>query len=137
MYNIIINSDSRYAIDKNIIREVVATTLRNHKITGKVEVGINIIGDRKMHQLNKQYRGIDSTTDILSFALEDTQSSLLRHIPQVGFVSAPDRILRLGDIVLSYPQIMEDASLDGVSVEEEFKVLLEHGIKHLLGIHHE
>ncbi|QQG43162.1 MAG: rRNA maturation RNase YbeY [Candidatus Daviesbacteria bacterium] len=136
MVNIIINSDPRYNIDRGAIRTVVLVSLARHKIVGKVELGVNIVGDRKMHQLNKTYRGIDTTTDILSFALEDTQATSLQHIPRVGFVSAPDKVLRLGDIVLSYPQVVEDAALDGISVEEEIRSLLEHGVNHLLGIHH-
>lgn len=110
--------------------------LQNHRIGGKIELGINIIGDRKMHELNRRYRGIDSTTDILSFALEDTNPSNLQHIPRIGFVAAPDKWLRLGDIVISYPQALEDAALEGISVDEEIRVLVEHGVNHLLGIHH-
>lgn len=136
MVNIIINSDPRYNIDRSVIRAVVAASLQQHKINGKVELGVNIIGDRKMHQLNKQYRGIDASTDILSFALEDSEPSSLQHVPR-GFISAPDKVLRLGDIVLSYPGVVEDAALDGISVEEEIRSLLEHGINHLLGIHHD
>ncbi len=89
-----------------------------------------------MHELNRKYRGIDSTTDILSFALEDVTQSSLQHVPRVGFVAAPDRWLRLGDIVISYPQALEDASMDGISVDEEIRSLVEHGVNHLLGIHH-
>lgn len=137
MLNIIINSDPRYNINRNAIRAIVTASLQWHKISGKVELGVNIVGDRKMHQLNRQYRGVDATTDILSFALEDPQPSSLQHIPRVGFVSAPDRVLRLGDIVLSYPQVVDDAALDGISVEEEIRFLLEHGVNHLLGIHHD
>ena len=50
-----------------------------------------------MRQLNKQYRNLDSTTDVLSFALNDPaeEESLCR---------SADGILRLGDIVVSYPQ---------------------------------
>ncbi|OGE43009.1 rRNA maturation RNase YbeY [Candidatus Daviesbacteria bacterium RIFCSPLOWO2_01_FULL_36_8] len=89
-----------------------------------------------MHELNRKYRGIDSTTDILSFALEDSNPGSLQHIPRIGFVAAPDRWLRLGDIIISYPQVMEDASMDGISVDQEIKTLVEHGVNHLLGIHH-
>ncbi len=111
--------------------------LQAHRILGRVELGINIVGSRKMHELNRKYRGIDSTTDILSFALEDSSQSSLQHIPRIGFVAAPDKVLRLGDIVISYPQALEDAVLEGTSVDDEIKFLLEHGMKHLLGVHHE
>lgn len=128
MINIIVSSDPRYDVNKTAIKIAVAAVLQKYRIGGKVELGINIIGDRKMHELNRIYRGIDSTTDVLSFALEDTSTS--------GFVASPDRWLRLGDVVISYPQALEDASLDGISVDEEIKTLVEHGVNHLLGTHH-
>ena len=94
------------------------------------------MGDRKMHELNRKYRGLDTTTNILSFALEDHNQTSLQHIPKVGFVASPDRWLRLGDIVISYPQAVEDASMDGIPVDEEVGNLVEHGLNHLLGVHH-
>lgn len=137
MVNIIVNSDPRYDVNKAGIKAAVLEALARHRISGRIELGINIVGDRKMHELNRKYRGLDSTTNILSFALEDSNPSSLQHIPRIGFVAAPDKWLRLGDIVVSYPQAVEDASLDGISVDEEIKTLVEHGINHLLGIHHD
>ena len=136
MINIIVSSDPRYDVDKTAIKSAVVQILQRYKIGGKVELGINIVGDRKMHELNRKYRGIDTTTDILSFALEDTSLTSLQHIPRIGFVSSPDKWLRLGDIVISYPQALEDASMDGISVDEEMRTLVEHGVNHLLGVHH-
>lgn len=136
MINIIVNSDPRYNVNKLAIKTAVFQALQRHRISGKVELGINIVGDRKMHELNRKYRGVDSTTDILSFALEDISPGSLQHIPRIGFVAAPDKWLRLGDIVVSYPQALEDASMDGISVDEEIRALVEHGVEHLLGIHH-
>lgn len=137
MINIIVNSDSRYNVNKAAIKNAVLEILQKNRIAGKIELGINIVGDRKMHELNRTYRGINSTTDILSFALEDPNPLSLQHIPRIGFVASPDRWLRLGDIVVSYPQALEDASIDGISVEEEIRNLVEHGLNHLLGIHHQ
>lgn len=136
MINIIVSSDPRYNVDKAAIKLAVFQCLQRHRIGGKVELGINIVGDRKMHELNRKYRGMDSTTDILSFALEDLNPASLQHIPRIGFVASPDKWLRLGDILISYPQALEDASMDGISVDEEIKTLVEHGVNHLLGIHH-
>lgn len=136
MINIIINSDPRYNINKDGIKSLVLEALLKLRISGRIELGINIVGDRKMHELNRKFRGLDSTTNILSFALEDSNPSSLQHIPKIGFVAAPDKWLRLGDIVISYPQAVEDASLDGISVDEEIRNLVSHGLNHLLGIHH-
>lgn len=136
MINIIVSSDPRYSINKAAIRSVVLQVLQRYRISGRVELGINIVGDRKMHELNKKHRGLDSTTDILSFALEDPNPPNLQHVARIGFVAAPDKVLRLGDIIISYPEALEDASLDGISVDEEIRNLVEHGLNHLLGIHH-
>lgn len=136
MVNIIVNSDPRYSVNKASIKAVVLDIIQKLRISGKVELGINIVGDRKMHELNRKYRGMDSTADILSFALEDPSPSSLQHIPRIGFVASPDKWLRLGDIVISYPQAIEDASIDGISVDEEIRNLVAHGLNHLLGVHH-
>ena len=137
MINIIVSSDPRYNINKAAIKVLVAEFLFRNRIGGKVEVGVTIVGDRKMHELNRKFRGVDATTDILSFALEDPSPISLQHMPIIGFVASPDRWLRLGDIVISYPQVVEDASMDGFSVDEEIKNLVEHGLNHLLGVHHQ
>lgn len=137
MVNIIISADARYPVNKAVIQLTVLEVLQRYRVSGKIEIGINVVGSRKIHEINKKYRGIDSPTDIITFALEDPASHNLQHIPRVGFVASPDRVLRLGDIVLSYPQVVEDARLDGVSIEEEIRLLVEHGAEHLLGIHHD
>lgn len=136
MINIIVSSDPRYNLNKVAIKSTVIQILLKHRVRGKVELGVNVVGDRKMHELNRKYRGIDSTTDILSFALEEPNTTSLQHVPRVGFVASPDKWLRLGDIVISYPQALEDASMDGISIDEEISNLVEHGVNHLLGIHH-
>lgn len=136
MVNIIITSDPRYYVNRAAIQTAALTVLRTHNVTGRVEIEINLVGGRKMHELNKRYRGIDATTNILSFALEDPSPQNLQLVPRVGFVAAPDQVLRLGSIVISYPQAMEDAALEGISIEDEIVFLVEHGTNHLLGIHH-
>lgn len=137
MFNVIVSSDSRYPIDRKTVEQAVLQSLQKHPLRGEIEVEVNIMGDRKMHELNKKYRGIDDTTDVLSFALEDPQSTSLNALPRVGFVASPDKVLRLGSICISYPQAVKEASEEGVSMEEEINFLVDHGISHLMGIHHE
>lgn len=129
MVNVIITSDPRYRINRQAIQTSVVSILSAHKVTGNVEIEVAIVGDRKMRELNKKYRSIDGTTDVLSFCLEEGNGA--------GFIATPDNMLRLGSIVISYPQAVDDASLDKKSVEDEINFLVEHGTTHLLGIHHE
>lgn len=128
MVNVIISTDSRYKINREAIRNAVEEVLNEHKVTGDVEVEVSVVGDRKMHELNKKYRQIDAPTDVLSFGLQEGTA---------GFVSSPDNILRLGSIVVSFPQAVTDVSLDNKSVEQEISFLVAHGTTHLLGIHHD
>jgi probable rRNA maturation factor len=136
MINIIVNSDAKYSINKLAVQSTVMDVLRKHKIRGNIEIGITIVGDNQMHQINKTYRGIDSTTNVLSFPYDKPEEiPKLVHIGKVGFVSSPDKVTRLGDILVSYPEAQKDASAEGVAVEDEIHHLVEHGTKHLLGIH--
>ncbi|MCL4367445.1 rRNA maturation RNase YbeY [Patescibacteria group bacterium] len=137
MINVIVSSDPRYQINRGLVQTSVMTVLQQHGVAGNVEVEVNIVGDRKMHEINRQYRGIDQTTDVLSFPFEDPSTPTLQHIPRVGFVAAPDNVLRLGCILISYPQALEDAASDNKPVEDEISFLVEHGTTHLLGIHHD
>lgn len=129
MVNVIITSDPRYRINRQAIQTSVVNILCAHKVTGNVEIEVNIVGDRKMYELNKKYRRVDETTDVLSFCLEEGNGA--------AFIATPDNILRLGSIVISYPQAVDDASWDKKSVEDEINFLVSHGTIHLLGIHHE
>lgn len=129
MVNIIITSDPRYKINKPAIFDTILNVLKKHGLINHVEVEINVVGDRKMHDLNKQYRKIDSSTDVLSFSLTEGGKE--------GFIANPDKILRLGSIVISYPYAVKNAYEEGIAVDEEINFLSLHGLNHLLGIHHE
>src|ERR1700730_3082550 len=100
MINIVVNSDSKYSINKLAIQAAVMDVLQQHEIKGNIQIGISIVGDKKMHEFNKKYRNIDKPTNILTFALNDMASdSQLQFISRIGgFVKAPDHTIYLGDI---------------------------------------
>ncbi|MDQ3099418.1 MAG: rRNA maturation RNase YbeY [bacterium] len=131
MITVLITSDPRYPINKERIREQVEKTLVEMRVVGDVEVSITVVGDRKMKELNSKFRQIDDTTDVLSFPLEESDSN------ESGFLNFPTNVLYLGDIVLSYPQAIVNASTYNRLVDDEINTLVEHSILHLLGIHHE
>ncbi len=139
MANIIIQASSRYPVHRGSIKAIVHTVLSQQNIIQEIEVEINIIGDRKMAQLNWKYMRHQGTTDILSFPLEEgfsyEKSNLGLKIDT--FVNYPDNITRLGTIFISYPQTRRQANEHKLTVDEELNRLVEHGLLHLLGIHHE
>ncbi len=90
----------------------------------KAELSIMFVGDRRMKQLNTQYRNIRKTTDVLSF-----ESS----IP----FTPDDADNVLGDIVISVPKAEAQAKEYGSGFYDEITRLLIHGTLHLLGYDHE
>ena len=118
--------ESRYRVNRKRIKQSVSKVLTQHEIKGPVEVSIAIVGDRKMRALSLKYKGEDKTRNILSFSLSEGESTHL-----------DSEVLRLGDIVISYPQVILEASEQEMLVDDKVDELIEHGILHLLGINHE
>ncbi|MBI4084542.1 MAG: rRNA maturation RNase YbeY [Candidatus Levybacteria bacterium] len=122
---VLIYVESRYKADRKRIKRVIQDVLSEVGVKSAVEISVAIVGDRKMRSLNNKYRGKDATTNVLSFPLKEGTAANL-----------PSDINRLGDIVLSYPQVIRDASRDEMLVDEKIEELIRHGMQHLLGMHH-
>jgi probable rRNA maturation factor len=123
---VLIYVESRYKVSRKKIKSAVFSVCEENDIKSPIEVSVAIVGDRKMKVLNKKYRDKDGTTNVLSFPLSEGEPSRL-----------PSGVTRLGDIVLSYPQVIRDAARDDVLVDEKVEELVRHGMLHLLGLHHE
>jgi probable rRNA maturation factor len=96
------------------------------------EVSLLICDDEKMRELNKRYRGRDSSTDVLSFGQEPDAAR--GNSPCFPRVTA--RHLA-GDVVISAERLEEQARAYGVAAEREFERLMVHGILHLSGMNHD
>ena len=116
------NDDFLY---KDIIEKVVNKALETEKVEN-ASCSIIIVDNAYIQKLNKEYRGIDRITDVISFALEDDKSMVI-----------PNDIRLLGDIYISFDKAKEQAKDYGHSIERELCFLAVHGIYHLLGYNHE
>ena len=108
--------------DYEYLNEVLDYAIKKLKIHNSI-FDIIFIDDEEMHKLNKEYRGIDRTTDVLSFALNDNS-----HIKT--------EINSLGDIFISIPKMKSQALEYNHSEKRELSFLTVHGILHLLGYDH-
>jgi len=90
------------------------------------EVSVLLTDDAEIRSLNRQYRGIDKPTDVLSFSQLEGDAVPPRNGPLI-----------LGDIVISLDRTREQAGDSGVSVEKELRRLFIHGLLHLVGYDHE
>ncbi len=124
--SVLIFVESRYKINRKRIKKTVEKVIDKNEITGPIEVSIAIVGDRKMRELSRKYKGEDKTRNILSFSQREGEELVV-----------PKDVLRLGDIVLSFPQVINDAVRDEVLVDDKVDELIEHGLMHLLGLHHD
>ena len=94
-----------------------------------VEFSVSFIDEDHMNQLNMEFRGIDDSTDILSFAAEDDDG--------FGFITAGTRKRVLGDMLIC-PEVLKRNALGfNVSETEELRRLLIHGVLHLSGENHQ
>lgn len=121
----IYNNTSEEFPYEDIIEKVVNKALEKEKIK-KASCSIIIVDNDYIHKLNKEYRGINRPTDVISFALEDDKTMVI-----------PDEIRLLGDIYISIDKAKEQAKEYGHSLERELCFLAVHGIYHLLGYDHE
>lgn len=114
---ILIKRDPRYHLDLKKIRQKTRKILAPFDLEEKTELSLNFVGKRKAGQLNKSYRKMDYIPEVLSFPMKE---------------KGPDRILRLGDIVICFPLARDQAMKRGRLIEEVIGELLEHGIKNLV-----
>lgn len=118
-------ADSRFRVDRKYVRNSVGELLLKFGFSDQpILIEITLVGNRKMRQLNLKHRDIDKPTDVLSFPLEDQRL-------------APDGFIHLGDVIVSYPEARQMAVKMNRLVDQVISELVLHGVRHLLGEHHE
>lgn len=132
MLKVDINADSKFPVDRRAIRSRVAQVLTDRRVTGDFYVSVSVIGNRKMRAINHKYRHKDYPTDVLSFPTQDPSQDIDDH----GFFHSSEPMV-LGDILVSYPEAVLIASEKNRLLDEVVCDLVEHGMLHLLGIHHD
>ena len=95
-----------------------------------VEISVRLTSDDEVHTLNRQYRGKDKPTNVLSFPM--VQPDLIETVSQ----NTDDGELLLGDIVLAHDVCAREAAERGVTIEAHATHLIVHGTLHLLGYDH-
>ena len=110
------------------VSDFLRAVCREEGIDG-AEFSVTFIGEEEMHALNRQYRGIDDSTDILSFAAQDGNEDF-------AFIAGPRRYRNLGDILICPEVFARNAEEFHVSFDEELHRLLIHGVLHLNGMDH-
>ena len=104
---------------------IIEQSLKILGIEDDVEVSCVLVDDERIHEINREYRHIDRSTDVISFAMEDNDQFYVEGMPRT-----------LGDIFISVDHAKKQAEEYGHSLRREMCFLFTHGILHLLGYDH-
>ncbi len=115
-------------LDCALAEQAVRAVLQAEGVAGPLELGVLIADDARLQALNRTYRGIDTPTDVLSFADDGAATP---------FVGQPEGPRYLGDIAISLDRVLAQAVEYGHSPARELAYLAAHGALHLLGYDHE
>ena len=104
---------------------IIEETAKQLQIKEDIEVSCIIVDDERIHEINREYRNIDRSTDVISFALEDSEQFYVEGMPR-----------SLGDIFISIDHAILQSEEYGHTLKREMCFLFTHGLLHLLGYDH-
>ena len=118
---ILILNENQYDLPDNF-EEVVQETLRIVKHNKEIQVNLIFVDEHEIIQLNENFRGYPEATDVLSF--------------EAGYIDPETGNLSLGDIVICAPFVMKQSAKLGNKPNDEMRLMVIHGMLHLLGYDH-
>jgi probable rRNA maturation factor len=110
-----------------LVRKVLETGLKVLAVKDPVEISVTFVDNETIRTLNRDYRGVDQVTDVLSFAQEEG----------VEFIQPQGAPRMLGDIIIALERAVEQSNEYNHSLEREVGYLTAHGLLHLLGYDHQ
>ena len=117
-----IHIESDFPISRDLLERAAQEALTQQAESRDAELTIVLTDDARLHQLNRDYLGIDAPTDVLSFPASETD-------PETG-------ARYIGDILISVSRAQAQADAAGHPLESELQLLVAHGVLHLLGHDH-
>ncbi len=125
MFTVEIRNDEGYTVDEPRLRAAAITVLTQQNAPSHGSLTVVITDNDSVAALNRQYRGVDAPTDVLSFPADAPPISLDDELPY------------LGDVIIAYPYAVAQAQREGHDVGDTLALLVVHGTLHLLGFDHD
>jgi probable rRNA maturation factor len=123
-----IQNRTKSLVEKKFLKNIIEGSIETLRINEKFELNLLLVDDQFIKGLNKKYRGVNCPTDILTFGILDKKRKI---------EYSPDRILHLGDIVISLEQAERQSREQKHSLKTELAFLIIHGILHIFGFTHD
>lgn len=123
----IVNKTNYNDLDKYypLIKKYYKKTIIILKLEDSYDLSLIIVGPKKIREINREYRKIDKPTDVISFAMIDSDDDLFY-----------DDAIQLGDIFINRNKVLSQSKEYNHSIKREFVFLFVHGLLHLLGYDH-
>ncbi|MEP7291433.1 MAG: rRNA maturation RNase YbeY [Chloroflexota bacterium] len=115
-------NEAGYDLDEARLQAAAALVLSRHEGESDGDITIAISDDQNVADLNRQYRGVDAPTDVLSFPMDS---------------ALPNDTHYLGDLMIAYPYASAQAEREGHALNDSLTLLVVHGTLHLLGYDHD
>jgi probable rRNA maturation factor len=109
------------------LEALLGDALEREHLDEEIALTVVVTADERLRELNREHRGIDETTDVLSFPAEEGDE----------FPEPEEGARYLGDIAVSLPEVRRRASVAGIDETLELRHVVLHGLLHLLGYDHE
>ena len=137
MITVSLQVGSRYPVDRKKLRQHVIDVLTKHGKT-HVEVSVSIVGARRMIELNEGLMKHEGITDFLSFPQKDPEQPTPDFLDITDIENKQNDLpFHIGDVVVCYPEAVREAMRYGNMVDDRICFLVEHGLMHLMGFHHD
>ncbi|HHV97780.1 MAG TPA: rRNA maturation RNase YbeY [Clostridiaceae bacterium] len=120
---------------EKLIKIAIELSLEKENFKIHSEISVTLMDDEGIRKVNKEYRNIDSPTDVLSFPLVEMHEGKI--ISNVGDYDLDEGAIILGDILISLERVQKQANEYQHSFERELAFLVTHGVYHLLGYDHQ
>ncbi len=131
--NVLVDEGFEGCPEVSWLESVAETALVVQSTDSRVELGLVVVGQERVRQLNLSYLDKDEPTDVLAFAMLPEQPGGELAL----FVAPPDGMQHLGEVIISYPQAVIQAEEHQHSIKREIAILIIHGVLHLLGYDHD
>lgn len=131
------NEQAAVPVDDGLLELVTGTALEclgHVKLERPCDIAITLVDDRRIRELNNEFRQIDAPTDVLSFPMLEMKDGV--PVDEEGDLDMDTGLLLLGDVVISMETAGRQALEYGHSFARELAFLTSHGVFHLLGFDH-
>lgn len=128
MIRVYVKKQSNYPIKAKDVKKTLNDYFSSHGMVSESVVSVAFVSEKKMLDIGKKYLKDSIVHNVLSFLPNEVERE---------FVYPPNGEIDLGEIIVCFPKVVEEAKREGKTIDVKVKQLLEHGAEHLMGIHHD